>query len=60
MQELSVREVSMSDKDFNKYLKDHNLVVCSKELWNVLIDDHNKMKKLKELTAKYEPVEDKE
>ena len=50
----------MSDKEFNKYLNDHNLVVCSKELWNVLIDDHNKMKKLKELTAKYEPVEDKE
>ena len=50
----------MKDKEFYKYAAEHGLVVVSRGVYDELIKDHLKVQKLKEMTAKYEPVEDKE
>ena len=44
----------MKDEKFNKYLSEHNLVAVSKEFYLVLLNDHLKIQRLKELTAKYD------
>lgn len=44
----------ISDEKFIQYANEHGLVVVSRELYNILIEDHIKMLKLKKLTDKYE------